>query len=126
MSAKLGPISGIKELSVFVQRVKPLYFCTEKEVASYAFLMGFPVRFNECPNANDGFRSIVRDELNRLENVRPGTKKSIVSNFLSLLPQLKNNFAGAGGPQECSRCGNPSARGVCKTCGILEMVSSAN
>jgi len=36
----------------FVQRIKPLYFCSEKEVAAYALLKKFSIHFTECPYVN--------------------------------------------------------------------------
>ena len=37
-SAVLGPVTGIKDDPKFIRRIKPLYFLTEKEVATYAFI----------------------------------------------------------------------------------------
>jgi len=49
LAAHLGPISGVQEHSLFVQRVKPLYLCPEKEVKLYTILKRFQVQFVECP-----------------------------------------------------------------------------
>ena len=119
LSAKLGPKSGVLSSEGFTQRIKPLYLCTEKEIATYAFLQGFPVGFIECPNAADVFRSKVRDGLNELEMKREGTKLHIVETFLKLLPSLKDIHAGVS-PTLCVQCGKPSMNKICKACTIME------
>ena len=92
ISARLGPITGIKKDEKFIPRIKPLYFLTEKEVTAYAFLKGFVDKFNECPNSPYSYRSQVRDMLNEFESKYPGTKHSIIMSFLEMLPLLKNNY----------------------------------
>ncbi len=117
-SAKLGPIAGVLSHEKFVPRIKPLYFCTEKEVLLYTKLMRFPVKFIECPNAKDSFRNIVGDYLNQLENQFPGTKQGIVNSFLAILPDLqkryRNKLIGT-----CSICGEPAAKNVCRHCELM-------
>ena len=119
LSAKMGPASGVYVRTGFVQRIKPLYLCAEKEITAYAYLMGFPVRFNECPHASDGFRSTVRDSLNALEQQQPGTKMRMIENFISVLPKLKAMHANHQ-LHTCSSCGQPSAQSVCRACITME------
>ena len=118
-SARLGPKVGIINDGKFVQRVKPLYLCTEKEVTAYAFINGLLDNFNECPNAIHSFRAQIRDMLNEMENKFPGTKYSVINSFLETLPLLKEKFRG-GMLQACSRCSEPSANEVCSACNYLE------
>lgn len=124
LCAKLGPVSGVSPQEGFTQRVKPLFFCPEKEVAAYAFLRKFPVRFKECPHAEGSFRSRVRDALNLLEHEMPGSKLQIAERFLSFLPLLKEQFAGARAGR-CMSCGSPAARERCKACETLLVVPDA-
>jgi uncharacterized protein (TIGR00269 family) len=119
LSAKLGPYSGVRLYDGFTQRIKPLYFCTEKEIAAYAFISKFPVRFTECPHAPLSFRSVVRDALNELENDKPGTKKNIADKFTILLPSLKALFSDGTSPNICASCGSPAAGKKCKACQTL-------
>ncbi len=116
LAARLGPVTGIIENAKFVPRIKPLYFCYEKEVAAYAFLKDFGIRFNECPHANVSFRAAVRDFINDLEQEQPGAKQNIVSNFLRLLPRLKKRYATAANISHCNSCGEPSSKELCKAC----------
>ncbi len=107
-----GPKTQKKE--GFTQKIKPLYFLKEKEVMIYALINNFNVPFTECPYSKDSFRAHVRDELNRLESQRPGTKKNILLKYLSEKKtekiSEKTNF--------CANCGDPCAEQVCKACRI--------
>lgn len=118
LSARLGPKTGVTTDKRFIQRVKPLYFCTEKETASYAFLQEFLDKFNECPYVSEAFRADVRDMLNKLEGKYPGIKNSIVNSFLEILPLLKKKYHGKIG--SCENCSEPSAKELCRACEILE------
>ncbi|MDP3765818.1 MAG: TIGR00269 family protein, partial [Nanoarchaeota archaeon] len=104
-----------KVFDKFVQRIKPLYLCTEKEVTTYAFINGLLDNFNECPNAVHSFRAQVGDTLNDLENKFPGTKYSIVNSFLQTLPYLKEIFR-YGEIKTCKNCSEPSSNDVCNAC----------
>ena len=118
-SARLGPKVGITHDKKFVQRIKPLYLCTEKEVTTYAFVNGLLDNFNECPNVPQSFRAQVRDMLNEMENKFPGTKYSIVNSFLQILPLLKEKFKDES-IKVCTKCNEPSANDVCNACVYLE------
>jgi tRNA-5-methyluridine54 2-sulfurtransferase len=141
-SARLGPMVGInnnnhnKKSSTsneinnnlkdrdnsFVQRIKPLYLCTEKEVTAYAFINNLLDTFTECPNVSKSYRAQVRDMLNDLEAKFPGTKYSIVNSFLQILPDLKERFKG----QElnyCVKCGEPASKERCNACKYAERLS---
>ena len=122
-SARLGPKAGLAQNDKFVQRIKPLYLCTEKEVTTYAFLNGLLDNFNECPNAVHSFRAQVRDTLNELENKFPGTKYSIVNSFLQTLPYLKDKFKD-GKIRSCRKCDEPSSNETCNTCIYVEKLKS--
>ncbi len=114
-SARLGPRTGLKEHQGFVTRIKPLYLCSEKEVATYAFLKGILDKFTECPNVVKSYRAEVRDTLNEFENKFPGTKHNIISSFLGALPLLKGQFRDEA-LGVCPQCGEPSAKDVCNAC----------
>src|SRR3989344_1596001 len=121
-SARLGPITGISRDSRFVRRIKPLYLMTEKEVATYAFLKGLISEFMECPHSTDSYRGDVRDFLNNFESKYPGTKHSIMTSFLELLPLLKENYKNFMPIQNCKSCGEPSSQEMCQTCKIVEVI----
>ena len=122
--ARQGPRSGIETSTLFVPRVKPLYFCGEKEVLLYSLLKGFKATYVECPNTPQAFRADVGRMLNALEEKHPGTKQHIIETFLSDLPQLREQFKGFH-VQQCKECGEPSNNEVCKTCSYTKRLMEA-
>ena len=122
-SARLGPKTGVIQNEKFVQRIKPLYLCTEKEVTTYAFINGLLDDFAECPNAVHSFRANVRDILNSMEQKFPGTKYSIVNSFLQILPLLKQQFMYEA-IKVCIKCNEPSANDACNACVYLEKLKN--
>jgi uncharacterized protein (TIGR00269 family) len=123
LSARLGPKVGLAQDDKFVQRIKPLYLCTEKEVTAYAFINGLLDDFNECPNVPQSFRAHVRDMLNSLEQKFPGTKYSAINSFLQTLPLLKQQF-NADAIKVCAKCSEPSANDICSACVYLERLKN--
>ncbi|MBI2660356.1 TIGR00269 family protein [Candidatus Woesearchaeota archaeon] len=123
-SARLGPKVGLVQDPKFVQRIKPLYLCTEKEVTTYAFINGLLDSFNECPNVPQSFRAQVRDMLNSMEQKFPGTKYSTVNSFLQTLPLLKQQFR-SDAVKICAKCSEPSANDICNACVYLEKLKNS-
>jgi len=124
-SARLGPKVGLNDKDKnFVQRIKPLYLCTEKEVTTYAFLNGILDVFNECPNVVKSYRAQVRDMLNDFEAKFPGTKYSIINSFLQTLPGLKAAFTDAE-VNFCKSCGEPAAKEKCNACKFADRLEKA-
>lgn len=121
LAAHLGPISGVQAHDLFVQRVKPLYLCPEKEVKLYTVLKGFQVQFAECPYSQDGYRSQIQDMLNEFEAKYKGTKQGIINSFLDLLPALKEREmkSETRTVQECKECGEPAHGDICNSCKIM-------
>ena len=122
-SARLGPITGIKRDNRFIPRIKPLYFLTEKEVATYAFIKKFPVDFNECPNSLGSYRSQVRKYLNDFEERQKGTKHAIINSFIEELPLLKKKFEDSK-IRSCERCEEPCSSTICKVCELIEEIKA--
>lgn len=124
LSARLGPKVGIKENKSFVQRIKPLYLCTEKEVTTYAFINKLLDNFTECPNVPESYRAQVRDMLNDFEAKFPGTKHAVVNSFLQILPNLKQKFK-SGETSYCKKCGEPASKDKCNACKFVEKLEKA-
>ncbi len=123
-SARLGPKVGIKKNKSFVQRVKPLYLCMEKEVTTYAFVNNLLDSFAECPNVSKSYRAQVRDMLNDLEAKFAGTKYAIVNSFLQILPDLKERFRDEE-VNYCKECQEPAAKDKCNACRYVEKLEKA-
>lgn len=124
LAGRLGPISGLDEHDLFVQRVKPLYFCAEKEVRLYALLKNFQIQFTECPYSKEGYRHHIQEMLNDFEHKYKGTKQGIVNSFLAMLPLLKEQGKQAI-IQYCNKCGEASNKEVCNACAMKVMIEDA-
>ena len=118
-SARLGPITGIKNNKKFVRRIKPLYFLTEKEIMTYAILNKISVEHSRCPYSKEAFRDEVRATLNNLNKKYPSTKFSIINSFIEMLPLLKKNYKKSK-INYCNNCEEPCSQETCQTCKILE------
>ncbi len=116
---RLGPSSGIHEHKEFVQRIKPLYFCTEKEIMTYAYLHNLIRGYNECPHAGKSYRSIVRDELNNYAQSHPAARKTLLKQFLNFKSGLRVEQIPI---LKCTSCGEPSSSKVCRACLLLENI----
>lgn len=128
LTTRLGPISGVEEQDLFIQRVKPLYFCAEKEVRLYALLKNFQIGFTECPYSKEGYRHHIQEMLNEFENKYKGTKQGIINSFLAMLPALQNQEKQETETckiQPCSKCHEASNKEVCNACIMKEMVHHA-
>jgi tRNA-5-methyluridine54 2-sulfurtransferase len=121
LSARMGPITGVKKDPRFIPRIKPFYFLTEKEVATYAFLKGLISKFNECPYNEDSYRFEIRDLLNNIEEKYPGTKHSIVASFIETLPILKEKFKNKK-IGSCEICKEPSSSKICNFCVLSKKI----
>ena len=115
--ARSAPITAIKHKK-FIPRLKPLYYCTEKEVMTYALIQHFEIPVVDCPYLFFNERRILRRWLNKVEYLRPGTKKRLISlkNRISLNSQREPTKR----VKLCTKCGEPSSEDICKTCQILE------
>jgi uncharacterized protein (TIGR00269 family) len=122
LSLGLGPEIGMVRDKKLVQRVKPLYFCTNKEVRDYSEEMGFPVLYEPCPCSEGTFRRDVRKRIADMENNNPMVKQNIVNNFLAILPVLRKNYKTGKKLSYCKSCGEPSRRDICKKCELMEIM----
>jgi uncharacterized protein (TIGR00269 family) len=126
VGARSGPKPGLKRIESgrnFVQRVKPLYLCQEKDVKRYSMLMRFPVQYSPCPCRHDAYRNKIRKMLDELEKGDKCVKFNIVSSFNSILPSLKIKYGG-GIQSTCKTCREPARGDECNTCKILKALKS--
>jgi len=123
-SVRLGPLTGIKDHKMFIRRIKPLYFLTEKECATFALANELITDYNECTYCGESYRCELRDMLNNWEAKYPGTKHSIVQSFIEVLPVLKKNYE-TKELKMCYQCGEPCSQNVCQVCKTLETIRGA-
>ncbi len=119
VSARLGPITGVKIDKRFVRRIKPLYLVSEKEVALYALLKNLRGKYNECTYENLSFRGEVRDMLNDFEAKNHGVKNNIINSYLEIMPLLKQKYKSDDPINFCSKCREPTSGEVCTACELL-------
>lgn len=123
LSARLGPKSGLVEDSRFIPRVKPLYFCSEKDITRYSKMKGFKVIYTPCPCRTGSYRKKTADFIDSLEKDNPRIKENIIKNFLKLLPRLKKSYSSMEKIDYCRSCGEPSRGKMCNTCNIIRLAS---
>ena len=113
LAARTGPKS--EGGGGFTPRVKPMYFCRQKDVVAYSRLKGLPVKYTECPCNSEAYRREIRA---MFKDFTEEEKENIVRQFLWLQPALKRLHAGpkAG---SCSTCGEPSSGSMCAACLML-------
>lgn len=120
--ARQGPLSGIKQREKLVQRIKPLYFCTEKENMLYCILNNIKINSDECKYI-ESYRLYVRNFLNKFEEKHKGTHYAIINTFLALAPLLKEKYKDVE-INFCKTCGFPSAREKCRACILVEKIKN--
>ncbi|MBW2996137.1 adenine nucleotide alpha hydrolase family protein [Candidatus Woesearchaeota archaeon] len=121
--ARQGPITGTSKNKKFVQRVKPLYFITEKQITSYSKKMNFPVNYTPCPCRVGVYRCLINEQLTKHELKYPDTHKKIINWFLSVSPELKQKFKTDKKQLYCKNCNEPSKGKHCMACQILSKIS---
>ena len=108
-----------REQPGLVPRIKPLRCLPEKEVALYAMINGVFIEACECPYARLSLRADVRNMMNSLESLFPGTKQST----LQVYERILEHTVGQGGQIDlasCHRCGEPCVKDLCKACELQE------
>ncbi len=117
----MGPKNGVIIDSRFVQRIKPLYFCSISESRMYSEAMKFTVLYDPCPCSITATRRWVRNWLAELENA-DAVKMHIVRNFLVVQKAAMKNFKSEAAIQQCSSCGEPSRGGQCRRCELISIM----
>ena len=123
-SSRMGPITGVMKHELFVRRIKPLYFISEKETTTYALLKGFLDSYNTCPYGSEAYREDMRNLLNNLEKKYPGTKYAVINSFLEILPLLKEEYRKNRKILQCENCGEPCSQKICQACRMIEKIGS--
>jgi uncharacterized protein (TIGR00269 family) len=130
--ASLGPFEGAEAERTreggeeFVPRAKPLRDVPEREVALYARVRDLPAHITECPHAEEAYRGEIQQLLYDLEERHPGTRHSIMAGYEELAALAAGEYDGSDGDGdlgECAECGSPTAREVCRKCGLLDALT---
>ncbi len=118
---KFGAVSGLFEQDLFVKRIKPLIYNTERECALYCSLKNLPFYLGECPYSSESFRGLVKDFLNTAEQKHPGTKFAVLNSFLSLQEELDTPEKQE--PKKCIKCGENTSSETCKACSFSKLLT---
>ena len=70
------------------RKAKPLFLCSEREVAAYAIMNGIDYVYEECPFSIDAKSLTYKGIINKLEESSPGTKLMFVKGYLKTLKDL--------------------------------------
>ena len=126
MSLLRGTINDLQRsentFSGTVPRVKPFMTSPEKETALYAYLKRLEFQSVPCPYASTSMRNEVRGFLDTLEEEHPGMKYNVLSTFEKLSFPTGQEVRKVG---KCQKCGEPTAREVCRACEVLETLGLA-
>ncbi|MCK4424222.1 TIGR00269 family protein [Candidatus Bathyarchaeota archaeon] len=101
-----------------VQRIKPFCEIPEKETALYAYAKKIKFQNTLCPYASEALRNDIRRMLNRMEQRHAGIKFTVFKSLEKIRPALEA-ITKKEGLRECSECGEPTTRELCRTCEIL-------
>ncbi len=125
LSSRLGPLTGIRDDSKFVRRVKPFYFHTEFEVLTFAKINDIAPGQKICPFRCGAYRNSVKKMLDDFDRRYPGTKQAIVRSFVKILPVLKLHYREKE-IKHCKSCGEPSSQPdlICQKCKIIKKIKA--
>ncbi|MBU2561447.1 MAG: adenine nucleotide alpha hydrolase family protein [Nanoarchaeota archaeon] len=120
----MGPKTGAIEDAKFVQRIKPLYFCTNAEIRRYTEEMGWDkeIVYEPCPCSVGAFRRDVRAMLSELEKKNQRIKQNLVAKLLDMLPRIKEKYQHSAKLKYCKACGEPSRNDICKRCQLMKVM----
>ncbi|MFW9831738.1 MAG: TIGR00269 family protein [Candidatus Thorarchaeota archaeon] len=106
-----------------IPRIKPLYQIPEVEITYYA--QGLSVAYYKCPcpYGSESLRTEIRKWLNSTENLHPGTKSYLLTNFCKIIDAIKTEESNS--IQLCQKCGEPTSRKLCSACEYIKKLFSS-
>lgn len=105
------------------RKVKPLFLCSEREMAAYALISGIDYIYEECPFSLDAKSLTYKRILNSLEENSPGTKLQFIKGYLKMIKGVEET------PKDityCSSCGYPCYGEKCNMCRLLDRFHIGN
>ena len=107
---KISPL--LPETELTPRKIKPLFWIQGRETEGYATEKGIPFTRCSCPFQKQSPTHVIREAFDRVEELRPGAKKSFVKNVLRALPGKGETTS----PSACELCGAPTSGKVCTVC----------
>lgn len=102
-----------------IPRIRPLKHVYEREIAALVVAKGIPAHLGKCPFTK-GMRIGIRREIDKLEDLAPGSKMRALEIFYSISEGLKTDVH----LRSCKVCGEPTTSEICKACQFKEELSS--
>ncbi len=99
------------------RKVKPLFLCSEREMAAYALISRIDYIYEECPFSEDAKSLTYKSILNNLEETSPGTKLQFIKGYLKM---VKDNEEVVRDMSYCAICGYPCYGDKCNMCRLLD------
>ncbi len=93
------------------RKIKPLFYIKEDAILRYIQENKVPYTTTRCPFHRAPAR-IIREALQEVERMRPGSMKTLVKTLLRITPREESQ------PRLCKYCGMPAAGNVCSICRI--------
>lgn len=106
------------------KKIKPLFLCSEREMAAYAILNNIDYIHEECPFSLDAKSLVYKDILNRLEESSPGTKLQFLKGYLKVSRIM--NIQRKQAMSYCKICGYLSSGDICSFCRLMERLGVKN
>jgi uncharacterized protein (TIGR00269 family) len=100
----------------FIQRVKPLCYLYEREIALYAYVTGLKFQHIPCPHRSRALRGELRDILNNLEDKHPSLKYTAFSSKMKLSRMIADHKIQLN---SCNVCGEWTSGDLCQVCRVL-------
>ena len=113
---RFTPIGIRRKVEGVIPRVAPFRLIPEYEVVLYAWLSNIPFQTYACPYVERSMRNIVRVFLTEYEEKFPGSLYAALSSFEKVF--IKNIEE----DRRCRKCGEPTGRGVCRACELVEKI----
>lgn len=110
-----------------VARIKPLYEISDLETQIYCLINNLKYVEKPCPYAEDSPTLKIKKIIMQLEEIRPGTKLSLLRNFTNKIHiALERYYLEKTNEKinECIKCGYPTSQKVCAFCKLKEKIQS--
>ncbi|HOJ43860.1 MAG TPA: TIGR00269 family protein [Syntrophorhabdaceae bacterium] len=101
------------------KKIKPLFLCSEREMAAYAVLCGIDYVYDECPFSIGAKSLFYKEMLNKVEDKSPGTKLQFLKGYLKFTREIKKE-KNLKEMRYCINCGYPTLSEICNFCRIME------
>ncbi|MFW6024935.1 MAG: ATP-binding protein [Candidatus Woesearchaeota archaeon] len=120
--ARSGPITGFKSHDKFTKKIKPLYYCRERENMLYVILNNLNIPFIECPYAKESFRKRIVESILKIDDFNE--RERLIFSLLELPKRINSDVSNSHHEISlCSKCKMPSERKICRVCELKNRIN---